>query len=247
MDNNDEDGLRLVQSPVLLRQLAADTLRKAILTGNLKPGERLVEATLAKRMGVSRPSLREALTQLSAEKLVTITPNRGPAVATISWEEAQSIYEVRALLEAEAAKSFASRATPDNINSMKQSLREFQRAISKKEVDRLLRSTSEFYSVMLRFCGNPIIGEILGGLNARVSFLRARSMSQPGRSKRSLAEMTAMLDAFEDRNAAKAQQACLEHVRNAAMAAKQSFPEVPEVLETGRAKRRVKKIEISLS
>ncbi len=247
MNSNDEDGLRLVQSPVLLRQLAADTLRKAILTGSLKPGERLVEATLAKRMGVSRPSLREALTQLSAEKLVTITPNRGPAVASIGWDEAQNIYEVRALLEAEAAKSFASHATSDNINSMRQSLREFQRAIPKKDVDRLLRSTSEFYSVMLRFCGNPIIGEILGGLNARISFLRARSMSQPGRSKHSLAEMTAMLDAFEGHNVTKAQQASLEHVRNAAMAAKQSFFEVSEMNETSRANRRTRKIESSFS
>ena len=62
-----------------------------------------IESSLAKRMGVSRPSIREALSQLAAEKIVTITPNRGPAVATISWKEADSIYEVRALLESDAA------------------------------------------------------------------------------------------------------------------------------------------------
>ncbi|RAI44873.1 GntR family transcriptional regulator [Rhodoplanes roseus] len=60
------------------------------------PGERLVEATLAKRMGVSRPSIREAPTQLAAEKLVTITPNKGPSVAAITWSDAQDIYHVRA-------------------------------------------------------------------------------------------------------------------------------------------------------
>jgi len=223
MSDIGEDGLQLVQSPTLVRQLAADTIRNAILKGALKPGERLVEATLAKRMGVSRPSLREALMQLAAEKLVTITPNRGPAVAAIGWPKAQNIYELRALIEAEAVSNFTSRATAENIEAMRRSLRNFQRAIPKKDIARLLESTSDFYATIIRFCGNPIIGEVLIGLNARISFLRARSMSRPGRSRRSLAEMTAILEAIESGSPTKARQAAVKHVANAAIAAKSAF------------------------
>jgi DNA-binding GntR family transcriptional regulator len=222
----DDDVLKLVRTPVLVRELAADTLRQAILTGALASGERLVEATLAKRMGVSRPSIREALTQLAAEKLVTMVPNRGPAVATIGWEEARCIYDVRALLEAEAAALFAERATKDDLLRMRRALRDFQRAISKQDVGQLLSSTTEFYAVLLGQCGNPVIGDILGGLNARISVLRARSMSRPGRSKHSLGEMTQILEAIEQKDAKLARQASLKHIRSAAAAAREAFDEV---------------------
>jgi GntR family transcriptional regulator, trigonelline degradation regulator len=223
MTETDLDELLLNRSPTMVRQMAADAIRNAILKGTLKPGQRLVEATLAKHMGVSRPSLREALMQLAAEKLVTITPNRGPAVATIRWEEAQHIYEVRALLEGEAIASFASRASAQNIEDMRQSLRDFQRAIAKKDITRLLDTTAQFYETVFKGCGNSIIGEILGGLNARVSYLRARSMSRPGRSKHSLVEMTDILDAIAAGHAAKARRAAETHVSNAAIAAKAAF------------------------
>jgi DNA-binding GntR family transcriptional regulator len=219
----DDDALKLVRTPVLVRELAAETLRQAILTGTFAPGERLVEATLAKRMGVSRPSVREALTQLAAEKLVTMVPNRGPAVATIGWEEAQCIYEVRALLEAEAAAQFAERATKDDLSRMRRALKDFQKAMPKQDVGLLLASTTEFYAVLLGQCGNPVIRDILGGLNARISVLRARSMSRPGRSKHSLSEMTHILDAIEQKDAALAREASLRHIRSAAAAAREAF------------------------
>jgi DNA-binding GntR family transcriptional regulator len=231
----DDDTLKLVRTPVLIRELAADTLRQAILTGTFAPGERLVEATLAKRMGVSRPSVREALTQLAAEKLVTMMPNRGPAVATIGWDEAQCIYDVRALLEAEAAAQFAERATKDDLLRMRRALRDFQRAISKQDVGQLLLSTTEFYAVLLGQCGNPVIRDILGGLNARISVLRARSMSRPGRSKHSLAEMTKILDAIEQKDSALAREASIRHVRSAAAAAQEAFDKVPPAISASAA------------
>jgi DNA-binding GntR family transcriptional regulator len=166
------------------------------------------------------------LTQLAAEKLVTIVPNRGPAVATLGWEEARCIYEVRAVLEAEAAALFAKCATKDDLLRMRRALRDFQRAIPKQDVECLLSSTTEFYGVMLGQCGNPVIHEMLGGLNARISFLRAHSMSRPGRSKHSLREMTQILDAVEQRDPAMAREASLQHIHRAAAAAREAFDQV---------------------
>ncbi|HWD15746.1 MAG TPA: GntR family transcriptional regulator, partial [Casimicrobiaceae bacterium] len=90
-----------IAAPV--RSQTVGNLRNAILTGRFAPGARLVEAELCRLLGVSRPSVREALRQLEAERLVVITPFKGPAVARIEWPEAEQIYEVRALLEGQAA------------------------------------------------------------------------------------------------------------------------------------------------
>ncbi len=226
MKETTEDILKLVRPPTLVRQLAADTLRKAIITGALSPGERLVESSLSKRMGVSRPSIREALSQLAAEKIITMTPNRGPAVATIKWAEAESIYEVRALLEAEAAARAAKLASSDDIARMRKFLRDFELALPAYDVSLLVASTAEFYAVMLGACGNSIITEIIDGLTARISFLRAKSMSLHGRANHSLLELKAILDAIEARDAKGAHRACALHVQTAMTAARAVFDEI---------------------
>src|SRR5262245_64954406 len=96
--------------PITVTGQAVLKLRAAILNGVFKPGERLLEQNLCEWMGVSRTSVREALRRLEAERLITITPNRGPSVTEIAWDEAKAIYEVRALMEGEAAALFAARA-----------------------------------------------------------------------------------------------------------------------------------------
>ena len=124
--------LRVVRPHALVPQLAAESLRDAILSGRLGPGERLIEAALTKSLGISRPSLREAISQLGAEKLVTITPNRGAAVAVVNWDEAAEIYDVRALLEGEAGYRFANLATRPDIEKMHRALRRFAARIRKE-------------------------------------------------------------------------------------------------------------------
>lgn len=227
------DFLTLVRSPVPVRELAADALRQAIIRGDLLPGERLVEPELSKRMGVSRPSIREALSQLAAEKLVTIVPNKGPSVANITWKEAQEIYHVRSLMEGEAAYLFAGCARKEDLAGMRKALKDFERAIASDDASRLVSSTAAFYSVMLNGCGNSIIAEVLGGLNARVGVLRARSMSRPGRAPHSLAEMTAMLKRLENGDAEGARAAAHTHVRAAAAAARESFDQLTQQIQLG--------------
>ena len=77
-------------TPVTIQAQTAGKLRDAILDGVFKPGEKLLEAELCRQMGVSRTSVREALRQLEAERLVTIFPNRGPSVTQLTWKRSQS-------------------------------------------------------------------------------------------------------------------------------------------------------------
>jgi DNA-binding GntR family transcriptional regulator len=209
--------------PQTVQVQIANKLRDAILSGYFKPGERLIEAKLCEMMQVSRTSIREALRRLEAERLVVIIPNRGPSVAEIAWEEANQIYDVRAILEGEAAALLAERATGDQKREMARALTAFVEADAAEDAIGRLTSTNRFYEIMLEGCGNGIIRELLHGLLARINFLRARSMSRPGRAKFSASEMRRILRAIEKKDPAGARAAAVEHVRAACAAAKDLF------------------------
>jgi DNA-binding GntR family transcriptional regulator len=231
-ENGDSNVLRVVRPPAV-SQLAAESLRDAILSGRLGPGERLVEAALAKTLGISRPSLREAISQLSAEKLVTVTPNRGATVAVVDWEEAAEIYDVRALLEGEAGYRFATLATQPDITKMHRALHGFAEASEHNDLRHLVASTEQFYEIMLYGCGNRIIYDLLKGLNARIALLRATSMSRAGRRQESLKEMAGILDALEHGDPDKTRARCVFHVRKAAEAAQVYFENAESVEDAG--------------
>jgi DNA-binding GntR family transcriptional regulator len=209
--------------PITVQAQTVAKLRNAILTGVFAPGDRLVEADLCARMGVSRTSIREALRRLEAERLIAIVPNRGPSVAVIDWPEAREIYDVRALLEGEAAALFARRATAPQLQVMSSALADFEAAVRTNNALRRLATTQRFYGVVLDGCGNRIINEILQGLTARITFLRARSMSRAGRASESAAEMLRILQAIEQGNPRAARAAAVAHVVAAAQAAARTF------------------------
>lgn len=210
-------------SPLTVLLQTVNKLRDAILRGHFKPGDRLIESELCRQVGVSRTSIREALRRLEAEKLVTIVPNKGPSVTVITWEEAEQIYAVRALLEGEAAALFASRANTSEIARMREALADFGKSVADNDPLGRLDSTTRFYEVILAGSGNTVIREILEGLLARINFLRARSMSNPGRGKDSGREMQRMLTAIVRRDPAAARVATFEHVRAACAVAREVF------------------------
>ncbi len=209
--------VRPVAAPVRAQIVA--NLRSAILSGRFAPGERLIEGILCEMLHVSRPSLREALRQLEAERLITIKPYKGPAVAIMTVDDAKQIYEARALLEGHAAKLFADRATGHDVEQMQKALEKFEEANKAGNALARIACTDEFYDVFLRGCGNKMIMELLEGLHARVNFLRYRSMSSPSRADESAKEMRAMLTAIKIKSPAEAAQATRSHIRQARAAA----------------------------
>ncbi|MBK8018082.1 MAG: GntR family transcriptional regulator [Betaproteobacteria bacterium] len=164
-------------------------LRKAIASGHFKPGEKLVERELCEMMGVSRPSIREALRRLEAEGLLWIVPHRGPMVATIGVEEARQIYAVRALLEGFAAQEFARYASEDQIAALKEALSLLERSARSGKSVELSEAKARFYETILAGCRNEIVSSVLSGLHNRVNVLRMTSMSQKDRLPRSLKEI----------------------------------------------------------
>ncbi|TPG39208.1 GntR family transcriptional regulator [Roseomonas nepalensis] len=212
-------------TPLGVQSQAVDKLREAIVSGHFQPGQRLVEAELCRLLGISRGSVREALRRLEGERLVVITPNRGPSVTELSWEEAVQIYDVRRLLEGEAAALAARRATAAQREEMEAALEAFEAAVAAEDALGRVGATACFYDLVLAACGNAVVDEILRGLHARINLLRSRSMSRQGRAPESARELRAILAAIRDRAPAAARKAAMLHVQAACAAAKEAMAE----------------------
>jgi DNA-binding GntR family transcriptional regulator len=186
-DMNDFD-LRVINQPATLRHLVQEKLRNAIAWGRFRPGERLVERELCELTGVGRTSIREALRQLEAEGMVVTVPHRGPVVRSITPEEAQQLYEVRALLEGYAGRMFAERSSDADIAALGTALKRLERAAEGGEQRTLIEAKAEFYAVLTEGCCNRVVQQLLTQMHNQITLLRATSMTQPGRIEKSIEE-----------------------------------------------------------
>jgi hypothetical protein len=202
-----------------LRVQTENQLRSAITSGVLLPGQKLIERDLCEKLGVSRPSLREALRRLEAEKLIVNIHHRGPMVATVSVEEARELYAVRRLLEGHAAAECARHANTEQIRELKQAVDELSLAISHQSHPDILKAKQHFYAALLNGCGNTLMAEILEGLLSRISLLRSTSLLLDSRLPTSLREIKAILNAISKHDAVSAQRLAETHVSHAELAA----------------------------
>ncbi|MFM9554574.1 MULTISPECIES: GntR family transcriptional regulator [Streptomyces] len=199
-----------------LRQQVLDVLRQAILSFHYAPGQRLVERELIEEIGVSRTTIREALRELAAEGLVKTIPQKGAVVVVPSLQEALELYELRAALEALAVRRFTEVASDDQVAELRAAFEQLAEvANGDGDTLRILQAKGQFYDVLLRGCGNRSVHSTLGGVQARLSLLRATSLAQPGRTARSVQELRAMVEAIEARNPEAAVRACNHHIEQA--------------------------------
>jgi DNA-binding GntR family transcriptional regulator len=206
-------------APAPLRRQAEHELRKAILSGRFAPGERLKERELTDILGVSRTLLREALRQIEAEGLIDIVPNRGPVVAVLSYEEAEEIYEVRSILEAQSCTGFALRASGSDMQALEVAFKALTAAARAGDIAGTLAQSDVFYDIIATGCKNRVLGNMLRQLHNRIVLLRRTSLSESDRLPETLYELTAIFDALKARDDVAAGKAALHHVRQASRVA----------------------------
>lgn len=209
------DLLKVNEPPRLIREQAFTRLRIAIITGHFKPGERLIERELCEAMGVSRTSIREVLRRLEAERLVFVEPRRGPTVATVNLEQAKQIYLVRAQLEGILLARFTEMASSAEVQTLDELAEEFAEHAGCSDVMEMVMVMGRFYDHIIAVTHFEVIGDIQAQLAARVSYLRATSMSQPGRAEHSVEEIREIVAAVKRCDPNAASQAAVEHVNNA--------------------------------
>lgn len=163
-----------------LRDVVFRTLRQAILHGELKPGERLMEIHLAERLGVSRTPIREAIRKLELEGLVVMIPRRGAVVASITEKDLKDVLEVRRTLELLACEVACERITPELLEELKGAKEEFGRLKETEDVNRLAAVDVKFHEIIYVATGNDRLISILNNLREqmyryRLEYLKDRS------------------------------------------------------------------------
>jgi DNA-binding GntR family transcriptional regulator len=214
-----EESMRISAVAAPLRQQVVARIRSAIIAGEFKPGQRLVERDLCELFGVSRPPVREALRQLDAEGFIQTVPNRGPIVAELDSGAVRSLYEVRAVLEAQAARLFSERASSEEMQALIQAAKDIEQTYKKGSPEARLAAKNRFYEIVVGGSRNDLLSTMFRTINDRINVFRRMSMSSQERLPQSLAEIKGIVDAIVKRNSAKAFELSIAHVSSAAEAA----------------------------
>ena len=151
-----------------LRDVVFNTLRQAILKGELEPGERLMEIQLADRLGVSRTPIREAIRKLELEGLVLMIPRKGAEVAKISEKNLRDVLEVRRSLEELATELACQRMSPEDLQELEAAQDEFRQAIQEGDFMKIAESDEHYHDVIYQGTGNTRLVQILNNLQEQM-------------------------------------------------------------------------------
>ena len=147
------------------------SITNAIIERRLMPGTKLAEQKIADIFAVSRTLVRQALNQLSRDRLVTLAPARGAFVAMPSVDEARQVFEVRVMVEGALAQQLASRITDAQIAELRQHLRDEAAAIGRTDVPGRTRLLADFHTLLARLLGNEVLAQLLADLLSRSSLI----------------------------------------------------------------------------
>ena len=153
-----------LQADLPLRDLVFNTLRQAILTGELKPGERLMEIHLADKLGVSRTPIREAIRKLELEGLVTMIPRRGAEVAQITEKSMSDVLEVRRTLDALCAELACDRISEEGLAALKDACGQFEQCVAGRDAQRIAQADVALHDIILQATGNQRLIQMVNNL-----------------------------------------------------------------------------------
>jgi len=196
------------------RRFAAERLRQAILSGDMAPGQRLVEEELAGLLAVTRASLRAALFDLTAEGLVERIPNRGARVRTVTLEEAVAITECRMALEGLCAAKAAELVTESQAVRLRQLGQEMERSVADGEPLKYSALNHELHRLIRGISAQSVAAGMLERLNGQLVRHQFQLSMRPGRPQVSLPEHLAMISAIIARRPAEAEEATRRHLRS---------------------------------
>jgi DNA-binding GntR family transcriptional regulator len=151
-----------------LRDVVYNTLRNAILRGELKPGERLMEMHLANKLGVSRTPIREAIHMLEQEGLAVTIPRKGAQVAKMTEKDLQDVLEIRDSLDELAVSMACKRMTVEQLDELREAMEHFKLATTTGEVRKIVEADEEFHNVIYRMANNPKLEVIVNNLKEQM-------------------------------------------------------------------------------
>ena len=190
----------------------ATRLRTLVFDRQLAPGEWIDEKALADSWQVSRTPLREALKVLAAEGLVELVPHRGCRVVELSEDDADALFPVMALLEGRCAFEAASKASDEELHRLRLLHDELERHAAAQDIDGYYRANHEFHCFVQALAHNRWLDRVTNDLRRFMRLMRGRQLALPGRVEASINEHRVLIDAFEQRDALRAERAMHDHL-----------------------------------
>lgn len=198
-------------APVSAAARIVDSVTAAIIERRLMPGTKLSEQKIADIFHVSRTLVRQALNQLSRDRLVTLEPARGAFVATPSVAEARQVFQVRAMLEGAMVRSLCAQITDRQIADLRTHLRDESAAVARTDVPGRTRLLADFHVVLARMGGNEVLAQLLADLLSRSSLIALMYQSSHS-AAHSQQEHERIVDALEQRDPDAAAQLMESHL-----------------------------------
>lgn len=195
-----------------LRDVVFENLRAAILDGNLKAGQRLMEVQLAEQLGVSRTPIREAIRKLELEGLVVMLPRKGAYVANMSFKDLIDVLEIRASLEGLAAYLAAERRSDEEIVTLEKVAKEFETCVREADIEGVLKKDIDFHEKIFMMANNKKLYQLITSLWEQVHRFRVTYVSNYDASLSLVEEHNRILQAIKTGDGELAKKYATEHI-----------------------------------
>lgn len=209
------DNLTLQMDEYLpLRDVVFNTLRAAILKGELKPGERLMEMHLANKLGVSRTPIREAIRMLEQEGLAVTLPRKGAQVAKMTEKDLQDVMEIRDALDELAVVCACKRMNQEQFVELKSAMKSFESAVKAGDVRTIVEADEAFHDVIYKMTHNPKLENIVNNIREQMYRYRYEYVKDHSIYDKLIAEHNAIIEGLQKQDVAYLKEIMHIHLEN---------------------------------
>ena len=207
--------LKLNQDAYLpLRDVVFKTLRDAILRGDLKPGERLMEMHLAEELGVSRTPIREAIRMLEQEGLAITIPRKGAQVAGMTEKDLYDVLEIRDALDELAVSKACEKVNKKSLSKLAEAMRDFEKSVASGNVRAIVSSDERFHDVIYAMTDNPKLVNIVSNLREQMYRYRYEYVKDNADYRQLVSEHTCIVDGLRRQNKEYVKSVMHTHLEN---------------------------------
>ena len=199
-----------------LRDVVFQTLREAILKGDLRPGERLMELQLAAKLGVSRTPIREAIRMLEQEGLAVTIPRKGAEVARMTEKNMEDVLQIREALDDLAVQVACDKMTEQQLKNLTLAMKNFENAIQTGNLSKIVAYDVEFHDIIYESTDNPKLVTLLSNLREQIYRYRVEYLQGKENYPMLIKEHETILEALREKNKERVVEAMRSHIRNQA-------------------------------
>ena len=208
-----------------LRDVVFNTLREAILKGELKPGERLMELQLAAKLGVSRTPIREAIRMLEQEGLAVTIPRKGAEVAKMTEKDMEDVLQIREALDELAAKIACEQISEEQLEELVATMHEFEESTKTDNVKKIAEADVKFLDIIYQSTGNPKLVNMLNNLREQMYRYRVEYLKDENNYPTLMKEHKDIVEGLVRKNKMQVTETMHQHVKNQAVAVKAMIQE----------------------